>query len=71
MKLRSINDISLNQVVVVSGITICTLAVIYFFRKCKGCDGHCVTKGHITLENPEEKYALKLIGKEEVSHDTR
>lgn len=71
MKLRSINDISLNQVVVVSGITICTLAVIYFFRKCKVCDGHCTTKGPITLGNPEEKYALKLIGKEEVSHDTR
>jgi cytochrome-b5 reductase len=71
MKLRSINDISLNQVVVISGVTICTLAAIYFFRKCKGCDSRYTTKGPITLENPEEKYALTLIGKDDVSHDTK
>ena len=71
MKLRSVNDISLNQVAVISGVTICTLAAIYFFRKSKGCDSRYTTKGPITLENPEEKYPLKLIGKDDVSHDTR
>ncbi|KAL3082837.1 hypothetical protein niasHS_010639 [Heterodera schachtii] len=59
-------------------ITVGTIAVLYYFLKCRG--DNCGTvpggkkrkpKGPKTLEDTEKKYALKLIDRKRVSHDTR
>lgn len=59
--------------VVISAVTIGTIAALYYFFKCKSCGSSKKKhhKGPVTLENPQVKYPLKLTSKEEVSHDTR
>jgi hypothetical protein len=59
---------------VLSAVTLGTAAALYYFFKCKPCCGigkKQKHKGPITLEDPNIKYALKLISKEVISHDTR
>jgi hypothetical protein len=72
--------------VVISAVTIATIAALYYLFKCKGRGGGSKKKhqkgpvggskkkhqkGPVTLENPDVKYPLKLISRQEVSHDTR
>lgn len=58
--------------VVLSAVTIGTAAALYYLFKCRSCSTtKRKHKGPITLKDPEIKYPLKLISREEVSHDTR
>jgi len=57
----------------VAVVAISSLAVYIFFKKkgCCGCPYKGKKQGPTTLVNPETKYALPLIEKIVVSHDTR
>lgn len=56
-----------------SAVAVGTVVVFYYFFKSPSDDAQKKKKykGPITLEDPEKKYPLKLIGKEIISHDTR
>uniref|UniRef100_A0A914CA97 NADH-cytochrome b5 reductase n=1 Tax=Acrobeloides nanus TaxID=290746 RepID=A0A914CA97_9BILA len=66
---------NITKIVVGSAIATVVLSVsVYVLYKKLGCCGSRQKKkekGPKTLEDPDKKYALKLIEKEEVTHDTR
>jgi hypothetical protein len=70
---------------VLSAVTVGTAAALYYFFRCRtpttggGGGGRGIDKkrlpkhykGPITLQDPDRKYALRMVAREEVSHDTR
>ncbi|KAI6236697.1 NADH-cytochrome b5 reductase 3 isoform X1 [Aphelenchoides besseyi] len=73
------SDSNTNTLVVVSAVGFATITAIglWYLLKTRGCfksqSGKSIKKlkGPRTLEDPDKKYALRLIKKVEVSHDTR
>uniref|UniRef100_A0A914ZJ24 NADH-cytochrome b5 reductase n=1 Tax=Parascaris univalens TaxID=6257 RepID=A0A914ZJ24_PARUN len=56
-----------------AGVVVVSSVAVYLLMKKRICRGSCTTdrKKNVTLLDPEAKYALPLLSKEIVSHDTR
>lgn len=70
-------EINTSYVIATGAVTVLTVGFLWYALKKKGivkCPFECrkkKLKGPKTLEDPDTKYALKLIEKREISHDTR
>ncbi|XP_062973379.1 NADH-cytochrome b5 reductase 2 isoform X2 [Elgaria multicarinata webbii] len=60
-------DSSLVFSVLIAGLVVVASAVLFLFKAM----GNLMKKGPVTLQDPNIKYPLRLIEREEISHDTR